>query len=121
MGPYARGSIFGITRGTTRAHIARATIESIVFQTRDVVESMSAASGVKVKDLRVDGGAAVIDFMLQLQADHLGVAVLRPKQLETTAMGAGFWRALAKRFGVQLVKFLRRGNLTKSLSQNLSP
>ncbi|MEY3339075.1 MAG: glycerol kinase [Actinomycetota bacterium] len=95
--PYARGSIFGITRGTTRAHIARATIESIVFQTRDVVESMSTASGVKVKDLRVDGGAAVIDFMLQLQADHLGVAVLRPMQLETTAMGAGFLAGLGEK------------------------
>lgn len=94
--PYARGAIFGITRGTTRAHIARATIDSIVFQTRDVVESMSAASGVKIKDLRVDGGAAVVDFMLQLQADHLGVCVLRPKQLETTAMGAAYLAGLAE-------------------------
>lgn len=95
--PYARGSIFGITRGTTRAHIARATIESIVFQTRDVVETMSAVSGIKIKDLRVDGGAAVIDFMLQLQADHLGVTVLRPKQLETTAMGAAFLAGLSEK------------------------
>lgn len=95
--PYARGSIFGITRGTTRAHIARATIESIVFQTRDVVESMSAASGVEIKDLRVDGGAAVVDFMLQLQADHLNCTVLRPKQLETTAMGAAFLAGLCEK------------------------
>lgn len=95
--PYARGSIFGLTSGTTRAHIARATIESIVFQTRDVVESMSTASGVKIKDLRVDGGAAVVDFMLQLQSDHLGVSVLRPKQLETTAMGAAFLAGLAEK------------------------
>ena len=95
--PYARGSIFGITRGTTRAHIARATIESIVFQTRDVVESMSAGSGVKIKDLRVDGGAAVVDFMLQLQADHLNCTVLRPKQLETTAMGAAFLAGLSEK------------------------
>lgn len=95
--PFARGSIFGITRGTTRAHIARATIESIVFQTRDVVETMSAVSGIKIKDLRVDGGAAVIDFMLQLQADHLGVTVLRPKQLETTAMGAAFLAGLSEK------------------------
>lgn len=94
--PYARGAIFGITRGTTRAHIARATIESIVFQTRDVVESMSAASGVKIKELRVDGGAAVVDFMMQLQANQLGVTVLRPKQLETTAMGAAFLAGLAE-------------------------
>ncbi|MFM7829749.1 MAG: FGGY family carbohydrate kinase, partial [Actinomycetota bacterium] len=95
--PYARGAIFGITRGTTRAHLARATLESIVFQTRDVVESMSAASGVKIKDLRVDGGAAVVDFMMQMQADNLGVSVYRPRQLETTAMGAAYLAGLAEK------------------------
>jgi len=94
--PYARGTILGITRGTTRSHIARAVIESIVFQTRDVVEAMSLASGIKIKDLRVDGGAAVMDFMLQLQADHLGVSVLRPSELETTAMGAAYLAGLAE-------------------------
>lgn len=93
---YARGAIFGITRGTSRAHIARATIESIVFQTRDVVEAMTKASGVAVSELKVDGGASVIDFMLQLQADHLGVDVLRPKELETTAIGAAYLAGLAK-------------------------
>ena len=93
---YARGAIFGITRGTSRAHIARATIESIVFQTRDVVEAMSKASGVAITELKVDGGASVIDFMLQLQADHLGVEVLRPKELETTAIGAAYLAGLAK-------------------------
>jgi len=95
--PYARGAIFGITRGTTRAHLARATLESIVFQTRDVVESMSAASGVKIKDLRVDGGAAVVDFMMQMQADNLGVSVYRPRQLETTAMGAAYLAGLTEK------------------------
>lgn len=94
--PYARGSIFGITRGTSRAHIARATIESIVFQTRDVVDAMTKSSGVEVSELKVDGGASVIDFMLQLQADHLGVDVLRPKELETTAMGAAYLAGLSK-------------------------
>lgn len=93
---YARGAIFGITRGTSRAHIARATIESIVFQTRDVVEAMTKASGIAVSELKVDGGASVIDFMLQLQADHLGVDVLRPKELETTAIGAAYLAGLAK-------------------------
>ena len=93
---YARGAIFGITRGTSRAHIARATIESIVFQTRDVVEAMSKASGVAITELKVDGGASIIDFMLQLQADHLGVEVLRPKELETTAIGAAYLAGLAK-------------------------
>lgn len=93
---YARGAIFGITRGTSRAHIARATIESIVFQTRDVVEAMSKASGVAITELKVDGGASVVDFMMQLQADHLGVDVLRPNELETTAMGAAYLAGLAK-------------------------
>ncbi len=94
--PYARGTILGITRGTTRSHIARAVIESIVFQTRDVVEAMSLASGTRIKDLRVDGGAAVMDFMMQLQADQLGVSVLRPSELETTAMGAAYLAGLAE-------------------------
>ena len=93
---YARGAIFGITRGTSRAHIARATIESIVFQTRDVVEAMSQAAGVAISELKVDGGASVVDFMLQLQADHLGVNVMRPNELETTAMGAAYLAGLAK-------------------------
>jgi glycerol kinase len=94
--PYARGAILGITRGTSRAHIARAVVESIVFQTRDVVDAMTRASGVAVRDLRVDGGAAVMNLMLQLQADQLGVDVLRPTELETTAMGAAYLAGLAE-------------------------
>lgn len=94
--PYARGAIFGITRGTTRAHIARAVVESMVFQTRDVVDAMTRASGVAVRDLRVDGGAAVMDLMLQMQSDQLGVDVLRPTELETTAMGAAYLAGLAE-------------------------
>lgn len=93
---YARGAIFGITRGTSRAHIARAVVESMVFQTRDVVDAMTRASGVAIRDLRVDGGAAVMNLMLQLQADQLGVDVLRPTELETTAMGAAYLAGLAE-------------------------
>ena len=93
---YARGGIFGITRGTTRAHIARAVVESMVFQTRDVVDAMTRASGVAIRDLRVDGGAAVMNFMLQLQANQLGVDVLRPTELETTAIGAAYLAGLAE-------------------------
>ncbi|MFM7963439.1 MAG: glycerol kinase GlpK [Actinomycetota bacterium] len=93
---YARGAIFGITRGTSRAHIARAVVESMVFQTRDVVDAMTRASGVAIRDLRVDGGAAVMNLMLQLQSDQLGVDVLRPTELETTAIGAAYLAGLAE-------------------------
>ena len=94
--PYARGAIFGITRGTTRAHITRAVVESIVFQVRDVVDAMCEASGTAITDLRVDGGASVMDFMLQLQADQLGVTVRRPVDQETTALGAAYLAGLAE-------------------------
>ena len=92
---YARGAVFGITRGTTRAHLARAVVDSIAWQVRDVVDAMTAASGVALRDLRVDGGAAVMDLLLQTQADVLGVPVLRPRELETTAMGAAYLAGLA--------------------------
>jgi glycerol kinase len=94
--PYARGTIVGITRGTTRAHIARAVVESIAFQVRDAVDAMTAASGTAITDLRVDGGASVMDLLLQLQADQLGVRVCRPKDQETTAVGAAFLAGLAE-------------------------
>jgi glycerol kinase len=94
--PYARGIICGITRGTTRAHIARAVVQSMTYQTRDVVEAMVRATGVPLIDMRVDGGAAVMDLMLQMQADQLGVTVVRPKDLETTALGAAYLAGLAE-------------------------
>lgn len=92
--PYARGTIVGITRGTTRAHLARAVVEAMVFQTRDVVEAMIAASGTTLAELRVDGGAAVMNDMLQMQSDELGVPVLRPTDSETTALGAAYLAGL---------------------------
>ena len=92
--PYARGTIVGITRGTTRAHIARAVVEAMVFQTRDVIEAMSSVSGTTLSELRVDGGAAVMDDMLQMQANELGVSVLRPTDSETTALGAAYLAGL---------------------------
>ena len=93
--PYARGTILGITRGTTAAHIARAMLESIAFQTRDVVDAMSNAGGLELRSLRADGGAAS-DFVLQLQADQLGVPVHRPTVPETTALGAAYFAGLAE-------------------------
>jgi glycerol kinase len=94
--PYARGSILGITRGTTRAHIARATVEAMAYQTRDAIDAMVAVAGVPVRDLRVDGGASVMDLLMQFQADQLGVTVRRPKDQETTALGAAFLAGLAE-------------------------
>jgi len=93
--PYARGTIIGITRGTNRGHIARAVIESMALQTRDVVDEMVAATGVSLAELRVDGGASAMDSMLQLQADQLGVTVRRPADQETTALGAAYLAGLA--------------------------
>ncbi|MGH2535662.1 MAG: glycerol kinase GlpK [Thermomicrobiales bacterium] len=91
----ARGAIVGITRGTTAAHIARATLEAIAFQTRDVVDAMRADSGVELTELRVDGGAAANDLLMQIQADVLGVPVVRPRTTETTALGAAYLAGLA--------------------------
>ncbi|ANM29655.1 glycerol kinase [Acidobacteria bacterium Mor1] len=93
--PYARGMMIGITRGTTRAHIARAALQSIAFQVADLVSSMEQDAGFKLKELRVDGGAAVNDGLLQFQADLLGVPVVRPTVVETTALGAAYMAGLA--------------------------
>ncbi|MGI8475988.1 MAG: glycerol kinase GlpK, partial [Thermomicrobiales bacterium] len=92
---HARGTIFGITRGTTRAHIARATLEGIAFQTCDVLDAMTADSGVTLTELRVDGGAATNNLLMQIQADALGVPVVRPRFVETTAFGAAYLAGLA--------------------------
>ncbi|MBU6317960.1 MAG: glycerol kinase GlpK, partial [Acidobacteria bacterium] len=94
--PYARGTVVGISRGVTRAHLARAVVEAMAYQTRDVVEAMSAASGTPISTLRVDGGASVMDLLLQIQADQLGVPVHRPRDQETTALGAAFLAGLAE-------------------------
>ncbi|MBI2703728.1 MAG: glycerol kinase GlpK [Actinobacteria bacterium] len=96
--PYARGTIVGITRGTGRAHIARAVVESMAFQTRDVVAAMAAASGTEQQALRVDGGASAMDLLLQIQADQLQVPVARPIVQETTALGAAYLAGLATGF-----------------------
>ncbi len=88
--PYARGTIVGLTRGTGRAHLARAVVEAMAFSTRDVVTAMCEAAGVEVKSLRADGGASVMNLLMQVQADQLGVPVSRPTVQETTAMGAAY-------------------------------
>ena len=94
--PYARGTIIGITRGTGRAEIARATVESMAYQVRGVVDAMAAGSGLELAELRVDGGASVMQLLLRLQADQLGVPVTRPTMQETTALGAAYLAGLAE-------------------------
>ena len=92
--PYARGGIFGISRGTHRGHLARATLESIVFQTRDVIEAMTKATGITLTELRADGGATDNAFLMQFQADQLQVPVVLPVDRETTARGAAYLAGL---------------------------
>ena len=95
---YARGTIVGLTRGSTAGHIARAALEGIVYQVNDVARAMEADSGTPLKELRVDGGAAKNDLLMQFQADTLGVEVVRPKITETTALGAAYVAGLAVDF-----------------------
>jgi glycerol kinase len=92
---YARGTIVGVTRGTTNAHIARATLEGIAFQVYDIVKAMEADSGKKSPELRVDGGASASDILMQIQSDIFGFQITRPKTLETTALGAAYLAGLA--------------------------
>ncbi|MFP5289132.1 MAG: FGGY-family carbohydrate kinase, partial [Thermoanaerobaculia bacterium] len=93
--PYARGALVGITRGTTAAHLARAALEGIAHQVADVLAAMEGDSGVAVSELRVDGGAADNDLLMQMQADLGGVPVARPTVRETTALGAAYLAGLA--------------------------
>ena len=109
--PYARGTVLGITRGTTKAHLARAVVEAMAFQTRDVIEAMVHAGGTPITELRVDGGASAMDAMLQFQADLLGVAVSRPLDQETTALGAAFLAGLAEGVFADLDDVARRWTL----------
>jgi glycerol kinase len=102
--PHARGSISGLTRGTTAGHLARAALESIAYQSADLLDAMAADAGKPVPELRVDGGACRSDLLMQFQADLLGVPVVRPAVTETTALGAaylgglavGFWKSPAE-------------------------
>jgi glycerol kinase len=95
---YARGTIVGLTRGANRYHLIRASVESMAYQIRDVIEAMKADSGIALTQLKVDGGAVRNNFLMQFQSDILGVDVLRPKVVDTTAKGAAFLAGLATGF-----------------------
>ena len=92
---YAKGSLYGISRGTTAAHIARAALEGIAFQTMDIVNAMQKDAGITLKELKVDGGASKNNLLMQFQADILGTSVIRPTVTETTALGAAYLAGLA--------------------------
>jgi len=104
---YARGAIFGLTRGTTKGHIIRATLDSLAYQTKDVLDAMQADSKITLAALRVDGGACANDLLMQFQADILGVDVQRPKVIETTALGAAYLAGIA-------VGFYKKSDISKN-------
>ncbi|MBX2843530.1 MAG: glycerol kinase GlpK [Flammeovirgaceae bacterium] len=116
---YARGVIVGITRGTTKGHIARAALEAITYQSKDVVEAMITDAGVQLKELRVDGGASANDFLMQFQADIMGINVIRPNVLETTALGAAYLAGLAVGFWGNLEELKKQWQQDKKFSPSL--
>ena len=117
----ARGLIIGLTRGTTRAHIARAALEGIAYQVADVLRAMENDSGIKLKELRVDGGASTNNLLMQFQADLLGVPAVRPRVTETTALGAAYLAGLASDFGKTKKKSPRIGKPTAILFPATKP
>ncbi|MFO7274314.1 MAG: glycerol kinase GlpK [Bacillota bacterium] len=116
---YARGVIVGLTRGTGRAHITRATLESIAYQTRDVLGAMEQDSGIRLNRLKVDGGAVANNFLMQFQADILGVPVDRPKVAETTALGAAYLAGLATGFWGSQAELADKWALDRSFTPTL--
>jgi glycerol kinase len=111
--PHARGAIVGLTRGSSPAHIARAALDSIAFQSAELVEAMEKDAGERLTELRVDGGAAANDLLMQFQADLLGVPVLRPRVLETTALGAAYLAGLTVKLWKSLDEIATHWNLER--------
>ena len=112
--PYARGTIIGITRATTKYHIIRATLESMAYQTADVIGLMEETTGIKLKELAVDGGASANDLLLEFQADILGASVERPSCIESTALGAAYLAGLSTGFYTSLDD-VRRNRKTEKI------
>jgi len=119
--PYARGSLFGLTRGSTTAHIARAALESIAYQSMDVLTAMEADAGLRPTQLRVDGGASVNNLLMQFQADILGVPVVRPKIAETTALGVAYLAGLAVGYWKDPGEIASQWQIDRVFEPDLSP
>jgi glycerol kinase len=118
--PYARGTIVGLSRGTTAAHLARAAVESMAFQTRDLAEAMQKDAGVPLGVLKVDGGASVNNQLMQFQADMLGVNVRRPQVSETTALGAAYLAGLAVGFWKDQAELAQKWSLDCEFKPRIS-
>ena len=116
---FARGTIVGMTRGTTAGHIARAALEAIAFQTLDVIEAMEADSGIKINELRVDGGATANNMLMQFQSDVLGIPLIRPKIAETTALGAAYLAGLATGYWKDVVDIQKLWQVDKSFKPEM--
>jgi glycerol kinase len=118
--PHARGAIVGLSRGSTRAHIARAALESIAFQSAELLTAMQQDAGQPLTELRVDGGATVNNFLMQFQADLLGVPVVRPRITETTALGAAYLGGLAVGFWKSLEEVARNWQVERRFEPGMS-
>jgi glycerol kinase len=119
--PYARGTIFGLTRGTNRSHIGRAALDSIAYQVRDILKAMEADAGIRIKELRVDGGATVNDHLMQFQSDILHCRVARPKITETTALGAAYLAGLAVGYWKNIKDIQQQWQLDKEFNPTMKP
>ncbi len=117
--PYARGLMIGITRGTNKAHVARAAIEGIAFQVADVLDAMQSDSGISLSELRVDGGASANNLLMQFQADLMGVPVIRPSVLETTALGVAYLAGLAVGFWKDLDEISHQWQIDRKFTPNI--
>jgi glycerol kinase len=117
---HARGTITGLTRGSTAAHIARAAVESIAYQTMDVLKAMEADSGISIKELRVDGGATKNDLLMQFQSDVLNTKVVRPTVTETTALGAAYLAGLAVGFWKSIDELQQQWQVEKIFSSMIT-
>jgi glycerol kinase len=118
---HARGSLFGVTRGTTSAHIARAALDAIAYQSYDVLAAMEADSAMRINELRVDGGACANNLLMQFQADLLGVDVLRPRSSESTALGAGYLAGLAVGYWHDVDELQRQWMLDRRFTPSMPP
>ena len=118
--PYARGMIAGLTRGVTGGHIARAALESIAFQVNDVMQAMEEDAGIKIQELKVDGGAVVNNLLMQFQADLLGIPVIRPETIETTALGAAYLAGLAVNYWSGIEEISSQWALDRTFTREIS-